>query len=414
MDRETPPMADVVERLPERIWVERDEETNEKRWFSVQGMGVEYIRADRARLSQAGAGECCDGYEAQIAVLQQVIKDRDATIAALAPSPSAEGLPAIPQDDADFTPELARKIIVGYQRLLRTTPPATPAQPNASVEAVDLHDFITHRRAWRQALEMALAASDSMETAEYWNHEVKAFDRAFDLIAPIASLTPAPTQGDGPQLRGIPFEQFWGEISREERERIRSTDLHKKGDTVLVWVNEGDLYHPTPSAPVSAPSPAGGVREALQKLLDHPTNAEVIASASAALSSPATPEPEASLYHKTGERITRKDLNNAYRSGQENGRMAAHLLDGVATPEPVSAPANGEVVETDFDELIRIAVEAVSNLDDWTNVNETEFTGWGDGEVPPGAVFWRIKSGQALKALRDLASHRHNSNQAVG
>lgn len=34
--------------------------------------------------------------------------------------------------------------------------------------------------------------------------------------------------------------------------------------------------------------------------------------------------------HETGERITRKDLNNAYRSGQENGRLAAHLIDGTA------------------------------------------------------------------------------------
>jgi hypothetical protein len=43
-------------------------------------------------------------------------------------------------------------------------------------------------------------------------------------------------------------------------------------------------------------------------------------------------EDEASLFHVTGERITRKDLNNAYRSGQENGRLAAHLLDGATAP----------------------------------------------------------------------------------
>ncbi len=46
-----------------------------------------------------------------------------------------------------------------------------------------------------------------------------------------------------------------------------------------------------PSSPASSPSPAGGVREALQQLLDHPTNVDVIAAARAALSSPATPEP---------------------------------------------------------------------------------------------------------------------------
>lgn len=32
------------------------------------------------------------------------------------------------------------------------------------------------------------------------------------------------------------------------------------------------------------------------------------------------------LYHETGDRITRKDLNNAYRMGQENARLAAELL----------------------------------------------------------------------------------------
>jgi hypothetical protein len=31
--------------LPDRIWVERDAETNEKRWYSIKGMGVEYVRA---------------------------------------------------------------------------------------------------------------------------------------------------------------------------------------------------------------------------------------------------------------------------------------------------------------------------------------------------------------------------------
>lgn len=38
----------------------------------------------------------------------------------------------------------------------------------------------------------------------------------------------------------------------------------------------------------------------------------------------------ASLHHETGERITRKDLNNAYRMGQENGRLAAELLPALA------------------------------------------------------------------------------------
>lgn len=60
----------------------------------------------------------------------------------------------------------------------------------------------------------------------------------------------------------------------------------------------------------------------------------MLAIVTAALSPPPTvgAEDEASLFHVTGERITRKDLNNAYRSGQENGRLAAHLLDGAPAP----------------------------------------------------------------------------------
>lgn len=44
----SPATGEVVEALrdyPARIWVERDEETNEKRWFSIAGSGVEYVRA---------------------------------------------------------------------------------------------------------------------------------------------------------------------------------------------------------------------------------------------------------------------------------------------------------------------------------------------------------------------------------
>lgn len=33
-----------------------------------------------------------------------------------------------------------------------------------------------------------------------------------------------------------------------------------------------------------------------------------------------------SLHHPMGERITRKDLNNAHRMGREEGRLAAEVL----------------------------------------------------------------------------------------
>lgn len=39
--------------MPERIWAERDDETNEKRWYSIKGMGVEYVRADEPDLAKS-------------------------------------------------------------------------------------------------------------------------------------------------------------------------------------------------------------------------------------------------------------------------------------------------------------------------------------------------------------------------
>lgn len=35
--------------MPEQIYAERDPETNEKLWFSIRGMGVEYVKATPER-----------------------------------------------------------------------------------------------------------------------------------------------------------------------------------------------------------------------------------------------------------------------------------------------------------------------------------------------------------------------------
>lgn len=45
MTQTTPTRDEAVRDYPARIWVERDEETNDKRWFSIAGSGVEYVRA---------------------------------------------------------------------------------------------------------------------------------------------------------------------------------------------------------------------------------------------------------------------------------------------------------------------------------------------------------------------------------
>lgn len=66
---------------------------------------------------------------------------------------------------------------------------------------------------------------------------------------------------------GILFEQFSGEISDQERERIRKTDLYKRGDTVAVWANEGDLYMARAASP-AAPAPAAGAGLDLERIAE--------------------------------------------------------------------------------------------------------------------------------------------------
>lgn len=56
-------------------------------------------------------------------------------LAALTPAPTPVELPAIPDDDADFTPDLARKIIAGYQQLLRANSTPVEAGGEAVAEA---------------------------------------------------------------------------------------------------------------------------------------------------------------------------------------------------------------------------------------------------------------------------------------
>ena len=75
----------------------------------------------------------------------------------------------------------------------------------------------------------------------------------------------------------------------------------------------------------------------------------------------------------------------------------------VSPSSPVAPEEVTDMVRPTFDQVRDAALKAVKALDDWTNLNETEWTGWGDGHVPPGATWWRVKSGQALKALAELA-----------
>lgn len=40
----------------------------------------------------------------------------------------------------------------------------------------------------------------------------------------------------------IEIAQVVGSDMDEWRENVRKTELYKKGDCILVWINEGDLY----------------------------------------------------------------------------------------------------------------------------------------------------------------------------
>jgi len=70
-----------------------------------------------------------------------------------------------------------------------------PAAPKP-VEPNNLHDFTTHRDAWRNALTIALDMSRSFADRDYWKHEITAYDRA--MAAFDAAPQPADERGAFP------------------------------------------------------------------------------------------------------------------------------------------------------------------------------------------------------------------------
>lgn len=43
-------------------------------------------------------------------------------------------------------------------------------------------DFFTHQRAWRDAIEMASKRTKTLDDRDYWLHELKAFDAAYESL----------------------------------------------------------------------------------------------------------------------------------------------------------------------------------------------------------------------------------------
>lgn len=56
-----------------------------------------------------------------------------------------------------------------------------PVPPSAPVGAAD--DFVSHRDAWREALNLAVRNAKDADDARYWMHEVRAFDKAYAALA---------------------------------------------------------------------------------------------------------------------------------------------------------------------------------------------------------------------------------------
>lgn len=223
-------------------------------------------------------------------------------------------------------------LIIGHASAHHATPPATPVEPTASVEAVAKQltwdgpfgrcgEFEyrvgepSYTKGWRVWLGFcgkgaSVGGLIVTTTAEDKPAAMAAAQADFSTRI-LASLTPAPTQGDGLAEIEVFLDSFgfgWREIFADD---------HVGAIQQLI----ADAP-PTPSAPVSAPSPAGGVREALGWKL-------------------VPVEPTHGMACIAGE--------NANVTKDEAKRIWSAMLRAAplapATPEPVSAPANGEVVE---------------------------------------------------------------------
>lgn len=78
---------------------------------------------------------------------------------------------------------------------------------------------------------------------------------------------------------------------------------------------------------------------------------------------------------------------------------------GFLTPSPTLEPSDAEVEFPSLKDAYAAAVAAAQIFDDAANVEETNWTGWGEQTVPFSAEMRRVKAGQAVKALRDADPH---------
>lgn len=85
-----------------------------------------------------------------------------------------------------------------WSAMLTTSPqPPGDAPEKAVARDADLHDLITHRDAWRGAIILARDLTLDDQGTGYYTHELKAFDRTFELLETLAT----PKTPDAPEAQ---------------------------------------------------------------------------------------------------------------------------------------------------------------------------------------------------------------------
>lgn len=93
-----------------------------------------------------------------------------------------------------------------------------------------------------------------------------------------------------------------------------------------------------------------------------------------------------------------------------NATEACAIVRNLAIEEGFEFADDPEIAGGDFDPflkhnaLVARAVQAVTDLENWCHVNEAEFSGWGDGEIPEAATRWTAQAKQAIELIEDKRS----------
>jgi hypothetical protein len=132
-----------------------------------------------------------------------------------------------------------------------------------------------------------------------------------------------------------------GSTLEEMRENVRKTDLYQMGDTVLVWVNEGDLWMVNLDMPLPPP----------QRVSDeHPTGEDAVAAEGRSPASVVGRKPE------TPEHLLSKFERQCFWMGLAFEALKPHQNEPALAPGPAIAVANA--LRTSRNEALEDAAKA--------------------------------------------------------